>query len=155
MANIENNTPKMAFIRYSIVSLVISFILLSISVLYTPMYVYASESTGSVWTDSEKLRWYSQKWYYLLTDAIGVIISMDIGDLQEDYRRYVMEEDWIQNNLTYDEWVADSLNLRYEDGDSGNADVSMSADMVNSMKAWWQEYASENLGFIYVYSSID
>lgn len=148
---IANKTPKNASIRYSIVSVVISFILLSMSIFYQPMTVYAS---GEQWTDSEKVRFFGEGFFKICTDVIGVIFpsGSDGEDLQDDFVNYVLNNDWIQNNMTYDEWIASNLSINYQSGDSGNADVSYSVDLQNAMIDWANEWIVENTGFQYVYS---
>lgn len=113
------------------------------------MYSYAQ---GSEWTSSEKTRFFAEGFYKIVTDICGLILPTGLGgqNLQQDYQNYVLNNDWIQSNMTYDEWIASQISGAYVNGSSGNSDVTFSADLQNSLIAWANNYTdSANFTFIY------
>lgn len=126
--------------------------LLSIS-LYIPCFnCYAQ---GDTWTDSQKTQFFAEGFYKIVTDICGLILPTGLGgqNLQADYQNYVLNNNWIQSNMSYDEWIASQISGAYINGSSGNADITFSADLQNSLKDWSKYYIDNNLGFVYGYST--
>lgn len=125
--------------------------LLSIS-LYIPCF--SCYAQGDVWTNSQKTQFFAEGFYKIVTDICGLILPTGLGgqNLQADYQTYVLNNNWIQSNMSYDEWIASQISGAYINGSSGNADITFSVDLQNSLKSWAKNYIDNNLGYVYGYS---
>lgn len=56
--------------------------------------------------------------------------------------------------MTYDEWIASQITGAYINGSSGDADVTFSANLQNSLNSWADYYIENNTGIEYAYSFI-
>lgn len=115
------------------------------------MYCHAQ---GETWTDSEKAEFFSQGFYHIVCDVAGLIFPTGLGgaDLKRDFEAYVVQGPWIQNNMSYDDWIAHEITGVYINGNSGNSDITISADLQNAIKEWGKYYIDNNLGFVYGYT---
>lgn len=133
-------------IRYIFLS-----ILLSIS-LYIPCFnCYAQ---GVSWTAEEKIRYIGNAFYKIFTDISGVLVPSGLNgsDLQRDFQAYVLNSDVIQDNMTYDEWIASEIGITYKNGSSGDADITYSATFQNTVNNFAHDYLDEYRDYYYVYS---
>ena len=122
-----------------------------ISSLLPCISVYAQ---GTSWTAEEKIRYVGNAFYKIFTDISGVLVPSGLNgsDLQRDFQAYVLNSDVIQDNMTYDEWIASEIGITYQNGDSGIADITYSPTFQNTINNFAHEWVDENVGYIFAYS---
>ena len=122
-----------------------------ISSLLPCISVYAQ---GTSWTAEEKVRYVGNAFYKIFTDISGVLVPSGLNgsDLQRDFQAYVLNSDVIQDNMSYDEWIASEIGITYQNGDSVNADITYSSTFQNTINNFAHDWVDENLGYIYGYS---
>lgn len=126
-------------------------ILLSIS-LYIPCFSCFAQ--GNEWTLEQKIRFFGNGIYKIFTDISGVLLPSGLNgsDLQTDFQAYVLNHDVIQDNMSYDEWIAHEIGISYQNGDNGEADVVYSPLFQNTVNNYVAYWLSENNEPYYVYS---
>lgn len=122
-----------------------------ISSLLPCISVYAQ---GNAWTAEEKVRYVGNAFYKIFTDISGVLVPSGLNgsDLQRDFQAYVLNSDVIQDNMTYDEWIASEIGIIYQNGSSGNADITYSPTFQNTINNFAHDWIEENEGYLYGYS---
>ena len=114
-----------------------------------------SHAQGNAWTAEEKIRYVGNAFYKIFTDISGVLVPSGLNgqDLQRDFQAYVLNSDVIQDNMSYDDWIASEIGITYQNGDSGNADIIYSPTFQNTVNNFAHDWIEENTGFIYGFSS--
>lgn len=122
-----------------------------ISTLLPCISVYAQ---GTSWTAEEKVRFVGNAFYKIFTDISGVLVPSGLNgqNLQRDFQSYVLNSDVIQNNMTYDEWIASEIGITYKNGDSGDADIVYSPSFQNTVNNFAHDWVNNNNGYIFGYS---
>lgn len=113
--------------------------------------VYAQ---GNSWTVEEKVRYVGNAFYKILTDISGVLVPSGLNgrDLQRDFQAYVLNSDVIQDNMSYDEWIAQEIDISYENGSSGNSNITFSPTFQNTLNSFAHDYIESYEPFVYGYS---
>ena len=106
------------------------------------------QAVGSSWSDSAKLAYFNNNFGKLQNEVNKVYFRVD--DIKSSFDQYA--EDHKGNYTTVDDLIIDNLNIVYQAGDSGNADISISQTLRQLMRDWCNAYITANTNYDYAYS---
>lgn len=124
----------------------ISYILLVVC-LVSPLPVYA---VGNSWSDLAKSSYFDNHFGQINNKLNGVLYNTD--DIKQSFDNF-LDEYRSNNNISgsNSQFIADNMTINYQEGDSGDSDVSISQTLREVSRQWSDTYKS-SLGFDYFYT---
>lgn len=113
----------------------------------------SSHASGDVWSSGESYTYFQNHFEDINTRLNGVIINQN--GLREDFEDFVDEyrDNYnIPSGTSSSTWIGDNITGNYQNGSSGNADLSFSSTFRQSMRDWCNAYLEANTGYWYAYS---
>lgn len=122
-----------------------------------PLSVYASEHGGggstsepsSNWTDVQKADYFKTNFTRLLARVVGVVRGSDSADSVFNSFKNLYYTDTIQQNMTWEQWLAQDLGWTFDD--KGEPTITLSVNCQNAMQQAVDEWI-DTQGYIYSYS---
>ena len=105
-----------------------------------PLSVYASDHGGggssseptSTWTDEQKADYFATNFSRFLARFLGVIRGADSVDSVFNSFKNIYYTDTIQQNMTWEQWLAQDLGWTFDD--KGEPTVTLSVNCLNAMQ---------------------
>lgn len=122
-----------------------------------PLSVYASEHGGggstsepsSNWTDVQKADYFKTNFTRLLARVVGVVRGSDSADSVFNSFKNLYYTDTIQQNMTWEQWLAQDLGWTFDD--KGEPTITLSVNCQNAMQQAVDEWI-DTQGYFYSYT---
>ena len=122
-----------------------------------PLSVYASDHGGggstsdsiTSWTDEQKADYFRTNFSRLVARAVGVIRGSDSADSVFNSFKNLYYTDTIQQNMTWEQWLAQDLGWTFDD--KGEPTITLSVNCKNAMQKAVDDWI-ETQGYFYAYS---
>lgn len=122
-----------------------------------PLSVYASDHGGggstseptSNWTDVQKADYFKTNFTRLLARVVGVVRGSDSADSVFNSFKNLYYTDTIQQNMTWEQWLAQDLGWTFDD--KGNPTITLSVSCQNAMQKAVDDWI-DTQGYFYAYS---
>lgn len=119
-----------------------------------PLSVYASDHGGggstseptSNWTDEQKADYFKTNFTRLLARVVGVVRGSDSADSVFNSFKNLYYTDTIQQNMTWEQWLAQDLGWTFDD--KGEPTITLSVNCLNAMQKAVDEWI-DTQGYIY------
>lgn len=122
-----------------------------------PLSVYASDHGGggstseptTSWTDEQKADYFKTNFSRLLARVVGVVRGSDSADSVFNSFKNLYYTDTIQQNMTWEQWLAQDLGWTFDD--KGEPTITLSVNCQNAMQQAVDEWI-DTQGYFYAYS---
>lgn len=122
-----------------------------------PLSVYASEHGGggstsdstTTWTDEQKADYFRTNFSRLVARAVGVIRGSDSADSVFNSFKNLYYTDTIQQNMTWEQWLAQDLGWTFDD--KGDPTITLSVNCKNAMQQAVDKWI-DTQGYFYSYT---
>ena len=122
-----------------------------------PLSVYASDHGGggssseptSTWTDEQKADYFATNFSRFLARFLGVIRGADSVDSVFNSFKNIYYTDTIQQNMTWEQWLAQDLGWTFDD--KGEPTVTLSVNCLNAMQQAVDKWI-DTQGYFYSYT---
>lgn len=119
-----------------------------------PLSVYASEHGGggstsdsiTTWTDEQKADYFKTNFTRLLARVVGVVRGSDSADSVFNSFKNLYYTDTIQQNMTWEQWLAQDLGWTFDD--KGEPTITLSVNCQNAMQQAVDKWI-DTQGFFY------
>lgn len=122
-----------------------------------PLSVYASEHGGggstsdsiTTWTDEQKADYFITNFSRLVARFVGVISGADSADSVFNSFKNLYYTDTIQQNMTWEQWLAQDLGWTFDD--KGEPTITLSVNCLNAMQQAVDKWI-DTQGYFYAYT---
>lgn len=122
-----------------------------------PLSVYAYEHGGggstsdsiTTWTDEQKADYFKTNFTRLIARFVGVIRGADSADSVFNSFKNIYYTDTIQQNMTWEQWLAQDLGWTFDD--KGEPTITLSVNCLNSMQQAVDKWI-DTQGYFYAYT---
>ena len=122
-----------------------------------PLSVYASDHGGggsssepiTTWTDEQKADYFNTNFTRFLARFVGVIRGADSVDSVFNSFKNIYYTDTIQQNMTWEQWLAQDLGWTFDD--KGEPTITLSVNCLNAMQQAVDDWI-DTQGYFYGYS---
>ena len=122
-----------------------------------PLSVYAYDHGGggstsdstTTWTDEQKADYFKTNFSRLVARVVGVIRGADSADSVFNSFKNLYYTDTIQQNMTWEQWLAQDLGWTFDD--KGEPTITLSVNCQNAMQKAVDEWI-DTQGYFYGYS---
>lgn len=153
---IRYNKPNPKIIP-KIVAIMLNTIICVWLIFAFPLSVYASEHGGggstsdsiTTWTDEQKADYFKTNFTRLIARFVGVIRGADSADSVFNSFKNLYYTDTIQQNMTWEQWLAQDLGWTFDD--KGEPTITLSVNCLNAMQQAVDDWI-DTQGYFYGYS---
>ena len=153
---IRYNKPNPKIIP-KIVAIMLNTIICVWLIFAFPLSVYASDHGGggstsdsiTSWSDEQKVDYFKTNFSRLIARFVGVIRGSDSTDSVFNSFKNLYYTDTIQQNMTWEQWLAQDLGWTFDD--KGEPTITLSVACQNAMQQAVDEWI-DTQGYIYGYS---
>lgn len=157
LTRISRYIPKIANPIAKINAIILNTIICVWLIFSFPLSVYAYDHGGggstsdsiTTWTDEQKADYFRTNFSRFLARAVGVIRGSDsVDSVFNSFKNYYYR-DTIQENMTWEQWLAQDLGWTFDD--KGEPTITLSVNCQNAMQKAVDEWI-DTQGYFYGYS---